>query len=67
MHLRLAVANIAALALLSGCGEAVDRPQPADPSERQVLAEAAEMLPADGKAPSRLSGAPADAERSAAD
>ena len=67
MRRRLAAAGMAALALLSGCGEAVDPPQPADASERQFLADAAEMLPADQNAPGRLSDAPATDETSSAD
>ncbi len=48
MRPRLAVPVAAALAavLLPGCGEAIGDPPAPDASEREVLKDAAEMLPA---------------------
>lgn len=44
---RLALGLLAAMpaAMLASCGEAVGDPQPVDSSERETLADAAEMLP----------------------
>ncbi len=69
MRLRLAAPGMAALmaVLLPGCGEAIDDPRPADATERQVLSDAAEMLPRQENAPERSSAAPADAETSRTD
>lgn len=69
MRLRLAAPGMAALmaVLLPGCGEAIDDPRPADATERQVLSDAAEMLPRQENAPERSSAAFVDAETSRTD
>lgn len=55
-----ALVVLAPLGLLAGCGGAIDDPAPADAQERQLLRDAAEMLPPDGPvAPERAEAAPA--------